>query len=245
MYLSRNDAGRRPACVWAPLYDRVTQPLERAVLAERRARLLNDLSGVIVDVGAGTGANLAHFRRAERVIATEPDPRMRRQLAAKLPSAPVPAELLDAPAESLPHADASVDAVVFTCVLCTVADVDRALAEAKRVLKPAGQLVVLEHVRGAGKLARWQDRITPIWARLMGGCHPNRDIAAAIRNAGFTFEHAEHFDPFPRLVPVRPMLQATARPPAATPGAASAAGQRPKPTQTGSQPAPARTARGA
>jgi len=173
MYLSRNDAGRRPACVWAPLYDRVTQPLERAVLAERRARLLHDLSGVIVDVGAGTGANLAHFRRAERVIATEPDPRMRRQLAAKLPSAPVPAELLDAPAESLPHADASVDAVVFTCVLCTVADVDRALAEAKRVLKPAGQLVVLEHVRGAGKLARWQDRITPIWARLIVGCVPN------------------------------------------------------------------------
>lgn len=195
------------------------------MLAERRARLLNHLFGVVLDVGAGTGANLAHFRRAEPVIATEPDPRMRRPLAAKLPRAPVPARLLDAPAESLPQADASVDAVVFTCVLCTVADMDRALTEAKRVLKPTGQLVLLEHVRGTGRLARWQDRITPIWARLMGGCHPNRDIAAAIRNAGFTVEHAEHLDPFPRLVPVRPMLQVTARPPAATSGSASAAVQ--------------------
>ncbi len=75
----------------------------------------------------------------------------------------------------------------------------------------------------------------------MGGCHPNRDIAGAIRNAGFTFEHAENFDPFPRLVPVRPMLQATARPPAATSDAASASSQRPRPTLKGSQPAPTQT----
>jgi ubiquinone/menaquinone biosynthesis C-methylase UbiE len=234
MYSSRN-YGRPPGCVWAPLYDRVTQPLERAVLAERRARMLNDLSGVIVEAGAGTGANLEHFRAASQVIATEPDPRMRRQFAAKLPGAPVPVELLDAPAESLPGADASADAVVFTCVLCTVADVDRALAEARRVLKPTGRLVVLEHVRGTGRLARWQDRITPVWARLMGGCHPNRDIAGAITNAGFTFEHAEHFDPFPRLIPARPMLQATARPAAATAGETSPSSQRPR-TSRGLQP---------
>jgi ubiquinone/menaquinone biosynthesis C-methylase UbiE len=233
MYLSRNHVRRPPGCVWAPLYDRVTRPLERTVLAERRARLLNGLSGVILDVGAGTGANLEYFRGADRVIAAEPDPRMRRQLAAKLPAAAVPAGLLGARAESLPQADASVDAVVFTCVLCTVADVDRALAEARRVLKPTGQLVVLEHVRGTGRLARWQDRIAPVWARLMGGCHPNRDIAGAIRNAGFAVEHAEHFDPFPRLVPVRPMLQATARPPATAPQAASAPGQRQTSRQEG------------
>jgi SAM-dependent methyltransferase len=176
---------------------------------------------------AGTGANLEHFHAASRVIAIEPDPRMRRQLAAKLPRAPVPVELLDALAESLPQPDGSADAVVFTCVLCTVADVDRSLAGARRVLKPTGRLVVLEHVRGTGRLAQWQDRITPVWARLMGGCHPNRDIAGAIRNAGFTFEHVHHFDPFPHLIPARPMLQATARPPAATPDETGASSQRP------------------
>jgi ubiquinone/menaquinone biosynthesis C-methylase UbiE len=164
----------------------------------------------VLDVGAGTGANLPYFRRADRVIATEPDRRMRHQLAARIPAAPCPVELLDAPAESLPHADCSLDAVVFTCVLCSVSDLDRALAEARRVLKPGGTLAALEHVRGTGDLARWQDRITPLWARLIAGCHPNRDTESAIQNAGFTIHEAELFDPFPRWVPARPMLQAAA-----------------------------------
>jgi ubiquinone/menaquinone biosynthesis C-methylase UbiE len=201
---------RALSCWWAPIYDRVNGPLERAVLAERRAHLLAELTAVVLDVGAGTGASLPHFRRADRVIATEPDPRMRRQLAAKAPTAPCTVELLDAPAESLPHADASLDAVVFTCVVCSVSDPDRALAEARRVLKASGTLVALDHVRGTGNLARWQDRITPLWARMIPGCHPNRDIESAIRNARFTIREAEMFDPFPRSVPARPMLQAIA-----------------------------------
>jgi ubiquinone/menaquinone biosynthesis C-methylase UbiE len=101
-------------------------------------------------------------------------------------------------------------------VLCTVSDVDRALAEARRALRPGGQLVVLEHVRGTGKLAEWQDRITPIWARAMAGCHPNRDIDSAITRAGFEFEHVARSDPFPRWVPTRPILEAIARPAAPT-----------------------------
>jgi SAM-dependent methyltransferase len=138
------------------------------------------------------------------------DPRMRKQLQAKLQTASVQVELLDASAESLPQADASLDAIVFTCVLCSVSDPDRALEQARRTLKPNGRLVVLEHVRGTGSLARWQDRITPIWSRLIPGCHPNRDIGAAIQNAGFVCDEAERFDPFPRWVPTRPMLQTTA-----------------------------------
>lgn len=197
-------------CWWAPAYDRVTDALERTVLAEHRAQLLAEVDGVIVDVGAGTGANFPHFHRAARVFATEPDPRMRRKAASKLVCASCPVELLDAPAESLPLADSSVDAVVFACVLCTVSDPNRALTEARRVLKAGGKLCVLEHVRGTGRLARWQDRITPIWKLAMGGCHPNRDNETAIRDAGFTVEQIERFDPFPRWVPTRPWLQATA-----------------------------------
>src|SRR5579864_6784430 len=168
--------------VFAALYDRVTGPLERAVMAERRARLLGDLDGQVLDVGAGTGANLPYFRQATRVVAAEPDAAMRRRLAARLnhlTGITVPVEITSDAAEKLRQADASFDAVVFALVLCSVASPDRALAEARRVLKPTGRLIVLEHVRGPGRLARWQDRVTPIWSRVNAGCHPGRDIAAA------------------------------------------------------------------
>jgi SAM-dependent methyltransferase len=152
------------------------------------------------------------FHNASRVIALEPDPGMRKRLAPKLPTARCEVEVLGAPAEALPLRDQTVDAVVFTCVPCSVEDVDQALAEARRTLKPHGRPVVLEHVRGDGRLARWQDAVTPVWSCLAGGCHPNRDIEPAVLRAGFAIERAERFDPFPRLVPTRPMLEATARP---------------------------------
>jgi ubiquinone/menaquinone biosynthesis C-methylase UbiE len=198
--------------LFAALYDRMTGPLEQGVLAQRRAGLLADLGGQVLDVGAGTGANLPHFRAASLVVAAEPDPAMRRRLAAKLAGAPVPAELTGDAAEALHQPDGSFDAVVFTQVLCTVTDPDRALAEARRVLRPGGWLIVLEHVRGTGSLARWQDRLTPLWSRLVPGCHLGRDTAAAVERAGFTIQKAELFDPFPRWVPARPMLQAIAVP---------------------------------
>jgi ubiquinone/menaquinone biosynthesis C-methylase UbiE len=198
--------------LFAALYDRLTKALEREVLAPRRASLLGELQGQVLDVGAGTGANLPHLHRAERLVATEPDAAMRRRLARKLGDARVPVEVAGVPAESLPFPDATFDAVVFACVLCSVADPEAAVAEARRVLKPAGRLIVLEHVRGAGRLAEWQDRITPLWSRLMGGCHPNRATAATIERAGFRFDRLDHFDPFPRWVPARPMIEAVASP---------------------------------
>ena len=193
-------------------YDWMTAALEREALGERRLALLSDLTGEVVDVGAGTGVNLRYLESAARVVAVEPEPAMRRQLARKRADAAVAVELVDAVAESLPFQDASFDAVVFTCALCTIGDPDAALAEARRVLRPAGRLVFLEHVRGSGRLARWQDRLTPLWSRLMAGCHPNRDTAAAVERAGFSIGRVEIFDPLPRWVPARPMLAAVASP---------------------------------
>jgi ubiquinone/menaquinone biosynthesis C-methylase UbiE len=209
---------KREHRVWAALYDPLTGPLERAILAERRARLLAPLDGRVLDVGAGTGADLPYLQRASRVVAAEPDLAMRRRLAARLARVTVPTELTSDAAEELRYADASFDAVVFTLVLCSVASPDRALAEARRVLRPSGRLIVLEHVRGNGGLARWQDRLTPVWSRLNAGCHLGRDTVAAIDRAGFKMERADYFDQFPRWVPSRPLLEAVARPgPAAGP----------------------------
>lgn len=198
--------------LFAAGYDRVTGPVERGWLGDRRGRLLGSLTGDVLDVGAGTGASLPHYRAAARVVAAEPDPAMRARLAGKAAGAPVPVEISDAAAESLPYPDASFDAVVFALVLCTVADPERALTEAGRVLRPSGRLVVLEHVRGEGRLARWQDRLTPVWKRVAAGCHPNRDSRAAIERAGFTFERVDVFRAPPNWSITSPMLEAVAMP---------------------------------
>jgi ubiquinone/menaquinone biosynthesis C-methylase UbiE len=202
--------GGRGHWLTAAGYDRMMLPLERRVLAERRPRLLAGLSGEVLEIGAGTGVNLPHYRAASRVVAAEPDPAMRARLARRVADAPVPVEVADVSAESLPFPDASFDAVVATLVLCTVADPARALAEARRVLRPAGRLVVLEHVRGQGRLAWWQDRLTPLFVRVAAGCHPNRDTRAAIERAGFAMERVEEFQPLPGWLPISPMLQAVA-----------------------------------
>lgn len=199
--------------IFAALYDRMNGAAERGFVAPRRAALLGGLTGEVLDVGAGTGANLPHLRRASRVVAAEPDPAMRRRLLARAGRAEAPIQVDDASAEALPYPDASFDAVVFTLVLCTVADPDRALAQARRVLRSAGRLIVLEHVRGTAGHARWQGRITPLWKRVGAGCHPGRDTRAAIERAGFTFVEVEQFQPMPRWIPVSTWLQGTATPP--------------------------------
>ena len=204
---TRSDRGHR---VFATLYDRLGAPVERTVLGPIRSELVGPLTGAVLDVGAGTGANLRHFRHATRVVAAEPDPAMRRKLTGCLDEAGVPVEVSDAGAEALPFPDAAFDAVVFTLVLCTVGDPDGALAEARRVLRPGGALVVLEHVRGHGRHARWQERVAPVWKRVMAGCHLDRDTAAAVRSAGFAPDHEERFTIPPSWNPPSPMLRLTA-----------------------------------
>jgi ubiquinone/menaquinone biosynthesis C-methylase UbiE len=196
--------------VFAALYDLMGASMERKWMGGRRRRLLAGARGAVLEIGGGTGANLPHYRNVGRVIVAEPDPFMRKRLDQKLAEARVPVEVSAAGAESLPFPDGSVDTVVSTLVLCTVPDQEVALDEVRRVLRPGGRLLFIEHVRAAGSTARWQDLLEPLWGRLLGGCHPNRDTVAAIEEAGFEIETFESFHPPVFLSRLTPYVQGSA-----------------------------------
>jgi ubiquinone/menaquinone biosynthesis C-methylase UbiE len=170
--------------VLAIFYDRVLQASERAGLREDRRALLAHARGEVLEIGAGTGLNLALYPRTgvERIVVSEPDRHMARRLRGRVGGAPAPVEIVGAGGEDLPFGDASFDTVVATLLLCSVADPAIVLAEVARVLRPGGRFLFLEHVRAhdAG-LARWQDRLTPLWKVVAGNCHPNRSTLATLR----------------------------------------------------------------
>jgi ubiquinone/menaquinone biosynthesis C-methylase UbiE len=155
-----------------------------------RRRVLEQAAGHVLEIGAGAGANLPLYTaRTSEVVAIEPHPR----LVAKAAQAgsPVPVEMVAASAEELPFEDRSVDTVVMTFTLCSIPDAAKALREMRRVLKPAGRLVFVEHgLAPDEKVRRWQRRLAPFWQRFAGGCHLDRPIAALIEDGGFRLEHS-------------------------------------------------------
>lgn len=166
----------------AGVYDVFLALGERRGMRARRAALLAGADGHVLEIGAGTGLNLPHYPAAAQLTLTEPVAPMRHRLQERVRAAGRHAEVIDAKAETLPFADGSFDVVVSTLVLCTVDDPHRALREIRRVLRPGGQLVFIEHVRAAGSGGRawWQDRLVGPWAALAGGCRCNRPTAAMI-----------------------------------------------------------------
>jgi len=198
--------------VLALLYERLGAASEEAGMREERRRLLQHASGEVLEIGAGTGLNLPLYPPAvTRVVAAEPDPHMTRRLRRKAREAPVPVELISAPAEAVPLADGSLDTVVGTLVLCTVDEPAVVLAEIARLLRPEGRYLFLEHVRAheAG-LARWQDRLAPLWGVIEGGCHPNRATLATLRASPLTVSEV-HEGRIPKAVPlVRPLITGVA-----------------------------------
>jgi SAM-dependent methyltransferase len=192
------------------IYDRVMAPLDRRGFGDRRDRLVAGDIGEVLEVGAGTGLNLPRYRRARRVVALEPDPRFRSRLATRAARARVPVEVVAGTAEDLPFPDGRFDTVVCSLSLCSVGDLERTAREIARVLRPGGAVHLLEHVRGSGRLARWQHRLTPVQRRLADGCHLDRDPVAALERAGFTVTERDDFR-FPRGHPlIRDGVQAVA-----------------------------------
>jgi len=158
-----------------------------------RERVVGAAEGRVLEVGIGSGRNLLLYpARVERVIGLDPSPQllaMARE-AARVTERDI--ELLEGGAAAIPLEKASVDTVVSTWSLCSIADAPRALSEMRRVLKPGGRFLFVEHGRAPDAGVRWwQDRLTPIWKRLGGGCHLNRAIADLISRAGFHIERLE------------------------------------------------------
>jgi SAM-dependent methyltransferase len=185
--------------LFAAGYDLVFARAERAGMAHHRRSLLASASGRVLEIGAGTGLNLPHYPDGIDLVLSEPEPPMARRIAA-----PVVA----ARAEELPFADASFDTVVSTFVLCTVAEPARAVGELARVLRPGGRLLFIEHVRGDGALARWQDRLDGIWRRVGNGCHANRDTLDVLRDRFDVHARHDTWRRMPRLI--RPLVLGTA-----------------------------------
>jgi ubiquinone/menaquinone biosynthesis C-methylase UbiE len=181
---------------------------------EHRQEMLAGLSGQVMEVGPGNGLNFPHYPRSVReVVAVEPEPYLRSRAVDAAADAPVPIRVADGTADELPAADGSVDAVVVSGLLCSVADVPAALAEFHRVLRPGGQLRFYEHVRSRDVLfAGFQQAADLVWPRLMGGCHVHRQTRAAIEQV-FTIETCRGFR-FPSDAfywPVAPRILGIAR----------------------------------
>jgi ubiquinone/menaquinone biosynthesis C-methylase UbiE len=153
-----------------------------------RAQLIPEASGVVLEVGMGSGINLSFYdaEKVRLVYGLEPSEGMRRKASTNLSNAPVPVEWLGLPGEQIPLDDHTVDTVVLTFTLCTIPGAKAALQQMFRVLKPGGVLLFLEHGESPDNdVRKWQHRITPAWKKMAGGCHLNRPISELIRDAGF------------------------------------------------------------
>lgn len=195
----------------AAIYDRFMQAGEEACVGAWRQELLAETHGRVLEIGAGTGLNLPHYPdHVTELVLCEPDPNMRRKLERRVrETAPrMSVQIIDAHAEALPFDEGVFDCAVSTLVLCSVHQPSRALGEIRRVLRPDGLFTFLEHVadEDPDRLA-WQRRLEPVWKRLAGNCHLQRQTCLSIHEAGFAFERIER----ERMKRALPFVRSTIR----------------------------------
>lgn len=187
---------------FAALYDRTMALADEAGLADRRRRLLTAAKGRVLEVGAGTGLNLAYYRNVTELHLVEPDSAMARRLARRLGELSLPAVVYETAILEAELPAAHFDTVVCSLVLCSVPDPQATLARLDELLAPDGRILFLEHVRGVGRLAWFQGRLSPLWRRVAAGCHPDRDTLHELRKAGFAITDCDRF----RIRKVMPLV---------------------------------------
>jgi ubiquinone/menaquinone biosynthesis C-methylase UbiE len=189
--------------IFAAVYDPLSARTEEKFGAELKRKLLVNARGRVLEIGVGTGLSFAHYPPEVELVGVDPSAPMLRRARARAAQLGRGVTLIEAPAEELPFEESSFDTAVSLAVLCSVRDPAHALRELRRVLRPDGRFIFLEHVRSEdAKLARWQDRLERPWGWVAGGCHPNRPTLERIESAGFELVEVEHKDlpEVPRLV---------------------------------------------
>lgn len=156
---------------------------------QQREKVVSGAAGIVLEIGVGSGLNMAHYDKAKvtKIIGLDPSMQMQARAKKRIADAGLDVELIALSAEKIPLDDESVDTVLVTYTLCTIPEPIDALKEMNRVLKPAGKLIFCEHGRAPDeKVRRWQDRLTPYWKKFSGGCHLNRDIPELLSEGGFS-----------------------------------------------------------
>jgi ubiquinone/menaquinone biosynthesis C-methylase UbiE len=187
--------------------------MRNKLLVPIRERVIGAAEGRVLEIGAGSGLNLPFYRpEVAEVLALEPAPRLLAMARSASRDASIPVRFLEASAEAIPLDDHCVDTIVTTWTLCSIPHAATALAEMRRVLRPGGKLLFVEHGLSPDEsVRRWQDLITPAWRCIGGGCHLNRPIRTMIEGAGFRFDRIETgYIPGPRLMTF--MYEGSARP---------------------------------
>lgn len=207
-----------PAPSW---YDRHVLPYlldfacSLSPIARQRRKVIPQATGRVLEIGIGTGLNLAFYDRAkvERLVGIDPATEMHALARKRSLRLNLPVELLQLSAEELPVQSGSFDTVICTYTLCSVSSPDQALREMRRVLRPGGKLLFAEHgLAPDAPVAKWQARLEPYWSRIAGGCHLTRDVPRLLAEAGFSADMEAGYVAWPRSLAYNFVGTATAAP---------------------------------
>jgi ubiquinone/menaquinone biosynthesis C-methylase UbiE len=188
--------------------------MRNARLAAYRGRVVPAASGRVLEVGIGSGLNLPFYGTSvSEIVGIEPSPKLLKMTRRVAGRTSTPIRLIEGTAEAIPIDDQAIDTAVTTWTMCSILSIELALQEMRRVLKPGGRLLFVEHGRAPEPDVRWwQDHLTPVWKRFSGGCHLNRPIPELIQHAGYRIEHLDTGYMRPGPKPMTFMYEGSASP---------------------------------